>query len=64
MKIQDITNFLETIAPKGLQENYDNVGLLTGSARGRARAGRLRWCQIYSRGAGRWKNRRLRGRRS
>ncbi len=31
MKIQDITNFLETIAPKGLQENYDNVGLLTGS---------------------------------
>lgn len=32
MKIQDITNFLETIAPKGLQENYDNVGLLTGSA--------------------------------
>jgi dinuclear metal center YbgI/SA1388 family protein len=32
MKIQDITNFLETVAPKGLQENYDNVGLLTGSA--------------------------------
>ena len=32
MKIQDITNFLETVAPQGLQENYDNAGLLTGSA--------------------------------
>ena len=32
MKIQDITNFLETVAPAGLQENYDNAGLLTGSA--------------------------------
>ena len=30
MKIQDITNFLETVAPPGLQENYDNAGLLTG----------------------------------
>jgi dinuclear metal center YbgI/SA1388 family protein len=33
MKIQDITNFLETVAPIGLQENYDNAGLLTGSAK-------------------------------
>ena len=33
MKIQDITNFLESIAPIGLQENYDNAGLLTGSAK-------------------------------
>jgi dinuclear metal center YbgI/SA1388 family protein len=32
MKIQDIATFLETIAPAGLQENYDNAGLLTGSA--------------------------------
>ena len=31
MKIQDITTFLETIAPASLQENYDNAGLLTGS---------------------------------
>ncbi len=31
MKIQDITNFLETVAPASLQENYDNAGLLTGS---------------------------------
>jgi dinuclear metal center YbgI/SA1388 family protein len=32
MKIQDITTFLETIAPVSLQENYDNAGLLTGSS--------------------------------
>lgn len=32
MKIQDITTFLETLAPPVLQESYDNVGLLTGSA--------------------------------
>src|SRR4051812_40977564 len=31
MKIQDITSFLETIAPPALQESYDNAGLLTGS---------------------------------
>ena len=31
MKIQDITSFLETVAPVSLQENYDNAGLLTGS---------------------------------
>lgn len=31
MTIQDITNFLETVAPASLQENYDNAGLLTGS---------------------------------
>ena len=30
MKIQDITHFLETIAPASLQENYDNAGLITG----------------------------------
>lgn len=33
MKIQDITSFLETIAPVSLQENYDNSGLLTGSGK-------------------------------
>ncbi len=32
MKIQDITGFLETVAPASLQEKYDNAGLLTGSA--------------------------------
>ena len=31
MKIQDITSYLEMIAPPVLQENYDNAGLLTGS---------------------------------
>lgn len=31
MKIQDLVNFLETIAPASLQENYDNAGLLTGN---------------------------------
>jgi dinuclear metal center YbgI/SA1388 family protein len=31
MKIQDITSFLEKIAPTSLQENYDNAGLLTGN---------------------------------
>ena len=32
MLIKDITNFLETIAPTALQEDYDNAGLLTGNA--------------------------------
>jgi len=32
MNIQDITFFLESIAPASLQESYDNAGLLTGSA--------------------------------
>ena len=31
MKIQDITAYLETIAPLNLQESYDNAGLLTGN---------------------------------
>ena len=31
MKIKDITNYLETIAPLSLQENYDNAGLITGN---------------------------------
>ncbi len=31
MKIQDITSFLETVAPPYLQESYDNAGLLTGN---------------------------------
>ena len=31
MKVQDITQFLETIAPLSYQESYDNAGLLTGS---------------------------------
>ncbi len=30
MKVKDITNHLETIAPKAYQESYDNSGLLTG----------------------------------
>jgi dinuclear metal center YbgI/SA1388 family protein len=32
MKVQDITSFLEKIAPPSLQENYDNAGLITGNA--------------------------------
>ncbi len=32
MRIQDITSFLETVAPPSLQESYDNCGLLTGNA--------------------------------
>ncbi|MFN8243993.1 MAG: Nif3-like dinuclear metal center hexameric protein [Ferruginibacter sp.] len=31
MKIQDISAFLESIAPLSLQESYDNAGLLTGA---------------------------------
>ncbi len=31
MKIQEITSFLESVAPPALQENYDNAGLLTGN---------------------------------
>jgi dinuclear metal center YbgI/SA1388 family protein len=31
MNISAIINFLETIAPRALQESYDNTGLLTGS---------------------------------
>jgi dinuclear metal center YbgI/SA1388 family protein len=31
MIINDIVNFLETIAPSSLQEDYDNTGLLTGN---------------------------------
>ncbi len=31
MKIQDITSFLETVAPPSLQESYDNAGLITGN---------------------------------
>ncbi len=31
MKIQDITSFLESVAPPSLQESYDNVGMLTGN---------------------------------
>ncbi len=32
MQISQIINFLETIAPPSLQENYDNAGLITGMA--------------------------------
>ncbi|MDH4057948.1 MAG: Nif3-like dinuclear metal center hexameric protein [Cyclobacteriaceae bacterium] len=31
MKVSEITNYLETIAPRAYQESYDNSGLLTGS---------------------------------
>ena len=30
MKISDITNYLQTLAPLSIQEKYDNAGLLTG----------------------------------
>lgn len=32
MKIKEITDYLESIAPLSLQESYDNAGLLTGNA--------------------------------
>jgi len=32
IKIKDMTDFLETIAPRSYQESYDNSGLLTGSS--------------------------------
>ena len=32
MTIQQITSFLETVAPPSLQEGYDNAGLLTGQS--------------------------------
>ncbi len=32
MKIRDITNYLESIAPSKLQESYDNAGLIVGNA--------------------------------
>ncbi len=31
MKIKDITNFLESIAPISYQESYDNSGLISGN---------------------------------
>ncbi|MEP7236942.1 MAG: Nif3-like dinuclear metal center hexameric protein [Ferruginibacter sp.] len=31
MKIQEITSYLESVAPPALQESYDNAGLLTGN---------------------------------
>jgi len=32
MQIQEITSFLESVAPPSLQESYDNAGLITGNA--------------------------------
>ena len=32
MKIKEITDYLETIAPLSLQESYDNAGLIVGNA--------------------------------
>ena len=31
MKVKDVTNYLETIAPLQLQEEYDNAGLIIGN---------------------------------
>lgn len=31
MRIKDVTSFLESIAPRSLQESYDNSGLITGN---------------------------------
>ncbi|HEX6891916.1 MAG TPA: Nif3-like dinuclear metal center hexameric protein, partial [Chryseolinea sp.] len=33
-KIKDVTNFLESLAPRSYQESYDNSGLLTGNPDG------------------------------
>jgi len=32
VKIKDVTDYLESIAPRSLQEDYDNSGLITGNA--------------------------------
>lgn len=32
IKIKDVTDYLESIAPRSLQEDYDNCGLLTGQS--------------------------------
>lgn len=32
VKIKDVTEYLESIAPRSLQEDYDNCGLITGNA--------------------------------
>ncbi len=32
MKINDLTSYLEALAPMSLQESYDNSGLLIGDA--------------------------------
>lgn len=34
IKIRDVTEYLESIAPRAYQESYDNSGLLTGTASG------------------------------
>ena len=31
MKVKDVTNYLESIAPLQLQEDYDNSGLIIGN---------------------------------
>ena len=31
VKIKDVTDYLESIAPRSLQEDYDNSGLITGN---------------------------------
>ena len=31
MKIKEITDYLESLAPHALQESYDNTGLITGN---------------------------------
>ena len=35
MKVKDVTNYLETIAPLQLQEEYDNAGLIIGDGNDR-----------------------------
>ena len=32
MKVKDVTNYLESIAPLQLQEDYDNSGLIIGNS--------------------------------
>ena len=36
-RVQDVTNYLETIAPRPYQESYDNSGLLTGDPQAKVR---------------------------
>ena len=38
MKVKDVTNYLESIAPLSLQESYDNSGLLVGDSEDEVKA--------------------------
>ena len=45
MKIAEVIQLLEKLAPPSYQESYDNAGLLTGNADGNAQAFFVLWMQ-------------------